>query len=241
MLSLDPAVGDFEQADVLIDGKKIIAVGTNLPSNGEIVDCRGTIVMPGLHQHAQSPVRGHPAKHHCRWSDRVRRRPGSAADGSDERRVRSLWDSGPEHLDGGPARWTSPGERGRLGSRAFSIRSRGLLYLGTVGVLEPDHSGHHLRNGYIAVLSHAGAYRRHDQGPHGLRTPVAVRLHGGIDRSAQDLASTVRVSLPGPPADREDVLQFERPAGHARLRGRAGADRGSSATVHRHDRVEART
>ena len=30
MLSLDPQVGDFEKADVLIEGKKISAVGPNL-------------------------------------------------------------------------------------------------------------------------------------------------------------------------------------------------------------------
>ena len=38
VLSLDPAVGDFEQADVLIEGKKIVAVGPNLGGTAQVVD-----------------------------------------------------------------------------------------------------------------------------------------------------------------------------------------------------------
>src|SRR5688500_15876180 len=49
VLSLDPKVGDFEQADVLIDGKTIAAVGPNLTAGDAlVVECRGTIVMPGF-------------------------------------------------------------------------------------------------------------------------------------------------------------------------------------------------
>ena len=48
VLSLDPAVGDFEQADVLIQGKKILAVGPNLNATGEVIDASGMIVMPGF-------------------------------------------------------------------------------------------------------------------------------------------------------------------------------------------------
>ena len=49
VLSMDPAVGDFASADVLIDGKRIAAVGPNLNAAGaEIVDARGMIVMPGF-------------------------------------------------------------------------------------------------------------------------------------------------------------------------------------------------
>ena len=49
VLSLDPKVGDFEQADVLIDGKRIAAVGPNLQAGDAlVVDCAGTIVMPGF-------------------------------------------------------------------------------------------------------------------------------------------------------------------------------------------------
>src|SRR5690242_12035707 len=34
VMSLDPQVGDFAQADVLIEGKKILAVGPNLQAGG---------------------------------------------------------------------------------------------------------------------------------------------------------------------------------------------------------------
>jgi len=49
VLSLDPKVGDFEKADVLIDGKKITQIAPNIAAgNAEVVDCTGTIVMPGF-------------------------------------------------------------------------------------------------------------------------------------------------------------------------------------------------
>ena len=49
VLSLDPKVGDFEKADVLIEGKKILEIGPNLNAgNAERIDCTGMIVMPGF-------------------------------------------------------------------------------------------------------------------------------------------------------------------------------------------------
>src|SRR5438105_10175478 len=55
VLSLDKAVGDFEQADVLIEGKKITAVKPNISApNAQVIDARNRIVMPGLvdtHRH----------------------------------------------------------------------------------------------------------------------------------------------------------------------------------------------
>ena len=54
VLSLDRQLGDFDTADVLIDGSKIAAVGPNLTSDAELVDATGTIVMPGFvdtHRH----------------------------------------------------------------------------------------------------------------------------------------------------------------------------------------------
>ncbi len=49
VLSLDTSVGDFEQADVLIDGRLIAAVGPDISApDAEVVDCSGTIVMPGF-------------------------------------------------------------------------------------------------------------------------------------------------------------------------------------------------
>src|SRR2546422_8709820 len=47
--SMDPAVGDFVKADVLVEGKKILAVGPNLHAGGAgEIDARGKIVLPGF-------------------------------------------------------------------------------------------------------------------------------------------------------------------------------------------------
>jgi cytosine/adenosine deaminase-related metal-dependent hydrolase len=49
VMSMDPKVGDFPQADVLVEGKKILAVGRNLHAGGAaVIDARGRIVMPGF-------------------------------------------------------------------------------------------------------------------------------------------------------------------------------------------------
>ena len=46
VLSLDSGVGDFETGDVLIGGKKILAIGRNLNATGLVVDAAGMIVSP---------------------------------------------------------------------------------------------------------------------------------------------------------------------------------------------------
>src|SRR3984893_5207456 len=47
VMSMDPQVGDFAQADVLVEGKKILAVGPNLPAGtADVIDATGRIVMP---------------------------------------------------------------------------------------------------------------------------------------------------------------------------------------------------
>jgi cytosine/adenosine deaminase-related metal-dependent hydrolase len=59
VLSLDPQVGDFEQADVLIEDRKILAIGPNLQASGRVIDCKGLIVMPGLittHNHQYEAI-----------------------------------------------------------------------------------------------------------------------------------------------------------------------------------------
>src|SRR5438067_1296358 len=49
VLSMDPKVGDFAQADVLVQGKKILAVGPNLHAgDADVIDAHGRIVMPGF-------------------------------------------------------------------------------------------------------------------------------------------------------------------------------------------------
>jgi 5-methylthioadenosine/S-adenosylhomocysteine deaminase len=49
VMSMDPQVGDFAKADVLVEGKKIAKVGPNLHADGAAeIDARGKIVMPGF-------------------------------------------------------------------------------------------------------------------------------------------------------------------------------------------------
>jgi 5-methylthioadenosine/S-adenosylhomocysteine deaminase len=49
VMSMDPNVGNFAQADVLVEGKTILAVGPNLQATGAtIIDVSGRIVMPGF-------------------------------------------------------------------------------------------------------------------------------------------------------------------------------------------------
>jgi len=60
VLSLDRSVGDFANADVLIDGKTVAAVGPNIAAgDAEVIDCSGTIVMPGFittHNHQYEAI-----------------------------------------------------------------------------------------------------------------------------------------------------------------------------------------
>jgi 5-methylthioadenosine/S-adenosylhomocysteine deaminase len=77
VLSLDPRVGDFEKADVLIEGKKIVAImptggrarrqrdddddhdDDGREAAGQTIDCSGTIVMPGFvttHHHQYETI-----------------------------------------------------------------------------------------------------------------------------------------------------------------------------------------
>ena len=55
VLTLDRSVGDFEQADVLIEGKTISAVRPNISApNAQVIDASKSIVMPGFvdtHRH----------------------------------------------------------------------------------------------------------------------------------------------------------------------------------------------
>jgi cytosine/adenosine deaminase-related metal-dependent hydrolase len=48
VMSMDPKVGDFPVADVLVEGKKILDVGPNLGAGGPTIDATGRIVMPGF-------------------------------------------------------------------------------------------------------------------------------------------------------------------------------------------------
>src|SRR5262245_23482484 len=49
VMSMDPAVGDFVGGEVLVEGKRIGAVGQKVDARGaSVVDARGRIVMPGF-------------------------------------------------------------------------------------------------------------------------------------------------------------------------------------------------
>lgn len=49
VMSLDPQVGDFEQADILVEGKKILAVGPDLHAGGAAeIDATGASSCPAL-------------------------------------------------------------------------------------------------------------------------------------------------------------------------------------------------
>ena len=62
VLTLDPKLGDFEKADVLIEGKKIVGVGPNLAASARsavTIDVAGMIVMPGFvdtHHHQYETI-----------------------------------------------------------------------------------------------------------------------------------------------------------------------------------------
>jgi len=63
VMSMDPAVGDFQRADVLVEGKKIVAVGPNITAgDASVLDARGRIVMPGFidthHHQFETALRG---------------------------------------------------------------------------------------------------------------------------------------------------------------------------------------
>jgi cytosine/adenosine deaminase-related metal-dependent hydrolase len=54
VLSLDPKIGDFDVADVLIDGSRIVEVRPNITATADLIDASSTIVMPGFvdtHRH----------------------------------------------------------------------------------------------------------------------------------------------------------------------------------------------
>ena len=49
VMSMDPAVGHFVQADVLVEGKTILAIAPHVPAGtADVIDASGRIVMPGF-------------------------------------------------------------------------------------------------------------------------------------------------------------------------------------------------
>lgn len=57
VVSMDPKVGDFATGDILIQGKKIVAVGPEVkaPASAQVIDASNTVMIPGFvdpHRHA---------------------------------------------------------------------------------------------------------------------------------------------------------------------------------------------
>jgi 5-methylthioadenosine/S-adenosylhomocysteine deaminase len=62
VMTMDPQIGDFARADVLVQGEKIVAVGPNLHAgNATEIDARDRVVMPGFidthHHQAWTAIR----------------------------------------------------------------------------------------------------------------------------------------------------------------------------------------
>jgi 5-methylthioadenosine/S-adenosylhomocysteine deaminase len=59
VLTMDPAIGDFVSADVLIEGSRIIDVKPAIRASADVIDARGMVVIPGLvdaHRHSWQAV-----------------------------------------------------------------------------------------------------------------------------------------------------------------------------------------
>jgi 5-methylthioadenosine/S-adenosylhomocysteine deaminase len=72
VLTMDPTIGDFEQADVLIDGSRIVSVRPNIRASAQVIDARGMIVMPGFvdtHHHQYETIqRANNADGNLQWA-----------------------------------------------------------------------------------------------------------------------------------------------------------------------------
>src|SRR5262245_32431715 len=54
VITMDSKVGDFAEADVLIEGTKIVDIRSNINASARVIDARNMIVIPGLvdsHRH----------------------------------------------------------------------------------------------------------------------------------------------------------------------------------------------
>jgi 5-methylthioadenosine/S-adenosylhomocysteine deaminase len=59
VLTLDRTIGDFEKADVLIEGKKIVSVQRSISAQAQVIDASDMIVMPGFidtHHHQYETI-----------------------------------------------------------------------------------------------------------------------------------------------------------------------------------------
>jgi hypothetical protein len=68
VLTFDATLGDFEKADVLIEGKKIVAVQPNINATATVIDASKTIVLPGFIDSHHHNYQGAPSQRS--WTSR---------------------------------------------------------------------------------------------------------------------------------------------------------------------------
>jgi hypothetical protein len=135
---LDPKVGDFEKADVLIDGKTIADIEPSIAAgDAEVIDCSGTIVMPGF-----------ITTHHHQYETLQR---SIIADGLLAGAGRRNLSAPSSRTSGPPGRIADPANPSTSsGIWARSLRPRGLLHLRARRLPQRDQRGHHDRDRHLA-------------------------------------------------------------------------------------------
>ena len=155
VLSMDPAVGDFAVADVLVDGRTIVAVGPNLDTGGaDVIEADGMIVMPGFID-----------THHHQFETALR---GFLADGL-------LFNDGLPH---GRVNYFGfhPGQVRRR------LSAGGRLHLRAVRLAEPARRWCDNGAGHLPDSPLAGAHGCDDRRARGFRPPRRVGLFRGARR-----------------------------------------------------------
>ena len=204
VLTMDPAIGDFEQADVLIDGSRIVSVRPNIRASAQVIDSTGMIVMPGFvntHHHQYETIqRASSRTGTCSGPARTRLAAGRLRDGRSE------------HLDDGPDRL---GEPGHLGPGAFPydpedcyiselVASTSQIDAGVTTGVDTSQSSH--------TPDHTDAMI---EGPDGLGRPRAVtstRVAAPTPRATSSRARSATTQA-GLGRLRDAVVQLRRPAG----------------------------
>ncbi len=216
VLSLDARVGDFEKADVLIDGKLIAAVGPNLSaSDALVVDCSGAVVMPGFittHHHQYETLQRSVIPDGLLAGAWPMETYGSV--------VQNIWTAGriPDPRNPNAFIW----DLGRVPYdpedlyiselvACLSEISEGIT-TGT-DTSQANHTPEHT-DAMIKGLMDSGRRMVFDYsaGTNQERRGTSVRISGRHERHHE-----------GHRPDREDLLQLARPVGHAGLRRRRGA------------------
>ena len=203
VLTMDPAIGDFEQADVLIDGSRIVSVRPNIRASAQVIDARGMIVMPGFvntHHHQYETIqRANNADGNLQWAGA---NPVWPQEGYGTV-VQSIWTTGQIQI-GNQVIWD-------LGRSPYDPEDNYISEL--VASISQIDQGVTTVCRHLTELALARAYGRHDRRADGLGRPRAVRLlrrprrHPGLRVPGDDR----RLDEGSRPAARA-VVQLRRPA-----------------------------